>query len=108
MIYELRIYHAVPGKLPALVNRFETQTLKFFDKHGVRAVGFWTTYVGESNNDLYYMLEWNDLAERQTRWDAFSSDPDWIKVRNESEANGPLHTHITSQFLKPTSFSKMK
>ncbi len=108
MIHELRIYHASPGKLPALLKRFETTTLKFWDKYGIRQVGFWTTYVGESNNDLYYLLEWNDLAERQQKWDAFMSDPDWIRARAESEVNGPLYTHITNQILKPTSFSKLK
>jgi hypothetical protein len=57
---------------------------------------------------LYYLLEWNDLAERQQKWDAFMSDPDWIRARAETEANGPLYTHITNQILKPTSFSKLK
>ncbi|MCL4394464.1 MAG: NIPSNAP family protein [Chloroflexi bacterium] len=108
MIYELRIYHATPGHLPALVRRFETLTLKFFDKHGIRHLGFWTTYAGENSNDLYYLLEWDDLAERQTRWDAFASDPEWVRARAETETNGPLYTHITNTFLKPTGFSKMK
>lgn len=108
MIYELRTYHAVPGRLPDLVKRFETTTLKLFEKHGIRAVGFWTTYIGASTNDFYYMLEWTDLAERQARWDAFSIDPEWVKARAESEAEGPLHTGITNQFLTPTSFSKLK
>ena len=56
MLYELRIYHAAPGKLPALLKRFETTTLGFWDKYGIRQVGFWTSVIGESNNDVYYML----------------------------------------------------
>ena len=107
MIYELRIYHAASGKLPALLKRFETTTLKFWDKHGIRQVGFWTTYIGESNNDLYYLLEWKDLGERQQKWDAFMSDPDWISARAATETGGPLYTHITNMVLKPTSFSKL-
>ena len=27
MIYELRVYHCAPGRLPALLKRFETTTL---------------------------------------------------------------------------------
>lgn len=108
MIYELRIYHAVPGKLPALNKRFETTTLKFWEKHGIRQVGFWTPYIGENNNDLYYMLEWENLAERQTKWDAFQSDPDWIRQRGETEKEGPLYTYITNMILRPTGYSKMQ
>ena len=108
MIYELRVYHAMPGKLPALLKRFETTTLKFWEQCGIRPVGFWTTYVGENSNDLYYILEWKDLDERQKKWDAFQSDSAWLKVKEETERDGALYTHITNYFLKPTSFSKLK
>ena len=108
MLYELRVYHAVPGKLPALVKRFEMITTKFWEKHGIRQVGFWTSVISESNNDLYYMLEWQDLAERQQKWDAFMNDPDWIKAKTETEKDGVLYTHITNRILAPTSFSKLK
>ena len=36
--YELRIYRAVPGRLPDLQNRFSQHTTKFFAKHGI---AFW-------------------------------------------------------------------
>lgn len=108
MIHELRIYHATPGKLKALNQRFETTTLKFWEKHGIRQVGFWTTYIGDSNNDLYYLIEWNDLGERQQKWDAFQNDPEWIRARALTETDGLLYTHITNLILKPTSYSKLK
>lgn len=28
MLYELRVYRAMPGRMPALLKRFETRTLK--------------------------------------------------------------------------------
>ncbi len=108
MFYELRIYHAAPGKLNALHKRFETMTLKVWEKHGIRQVGFWTPLIGESNNDLYYMLEWASLAEREEKWSAFMGDPEWIQARAESEVNGPLYTHVTNMILAPTAYSKMK
>ena len=108
MIYEPRIYHAMPGRMPALLKRFETFTLKFWDECGIRPVGFWTTNVGENSNDLYYILEWKNLDERQQKWDAFQGDPAWLKVKEETESEGALYTHITNYFLKPTSFSKLK
>ena len=48
MIYELRVYHCLPGRLPALLKRFETATLAIWEKHGFRQGGFWTVVVGES------------------------------------------------------------
>ena len=52
MIYEIRVYRCVPGRLPALLNRFANITLKLWEKHGIKQAGFWTTLVGESNQEL--------------------------------------------------------
>lgn len=108
MIYELRVYHAMPGRLPDLNKRFETITLKIWEKHGIRQAGFWTTLVGESNADLTYMLAWESLAEREQKWNAFQSDPEWIAARAETEKNGPLLSSLSNQFLQPTSYSSVK
>ena len=108
MIYELRIYKCIPGRLPALNNRFANITLKLWEKHGIRAVGFWTTLIGDSNQDLTYLLEWKDLAERERTWAGFMSDPDWLKARAESEKNGPIVAQITNSILAPTAFSKLR
>lgn len=108
MLYELRIYRCMPGRLPDLNKRFEGVTLKLWEKHGIRPVGFWTTLVGESNQDLTYLLEWKDMAERERIWNGFMSDPDWLKARGESEKNGPIVAQITNSFLAPTAFSKLK
>ena len=45
MIVEMRVYHCAPGRLPALNERFSKATLGFFEKHGIRPIGFWTTLV---------------------------------------------------------------
>lgn len=108
MLYELRIYHCMPGRLPDLNKRFEGVTLKLWEKHGLRQVGFWTTLVGTSNQDLTYLLEWKDMAERERVFAAFMSDPEWLKARGESEKNGPIVASITNSFLAPTAYSKLK
>jgi len=108
MIYELRIYRCMPGRVPDLVKRFDTVTLKLWEKHGIRAVGFWTVGIGESNRDLYYMLEWKNLAEREQHWGAFMSDPEWLKARAESDRNGPIVETISNTILSPTAFSRLK
>jgi hypothetical protein len=108
MIYELRVYRCLPGRLPDLNKRFETTTLRIWEKHGIRQAGFWTTVVGDSNQELHYLLEWKDLAERERVWGAFMADPDWIKARAESEKNGPIVANITNTLLAPTAYSRVK
>jgi len=108
MIYELRVYHCLPGRLPALLKRFDTVTLGLWEKHGIRQAGFWTVLIGESNQDLYYLLRWESLAEREKKWNAFQSDPEWIAKRGESERDGPIVASLSSSFLQPTSFSSVK
>ncbi|PSO14499.1 NIPSNAP family protein [Bradyrhizobium sp. MOS003] len=108
MIYEMRVYRCLPGRLPALLKRFETATLKIWEKHGIKQAGFFTTLIGESNQELTYFLAWDSLAEREKKWGAFMTDPDWMKARAESEADGQIVGNIVSQILTPTAFSSIK
>ncbi|MBD1909354.1 MULTISPECIES: NIPSNAP family protein [unclassified Leptolyngbya] len=108
MIYELRIYHATPGRLPALLSRFEHHTLQIWEKHGIRQAGFWTTLIGESNQRLTFMLAWNSMAEREERWAAFLADPEWIAISTETEKDGQLVQNISNELLTPTAFSSVK
>jgi hypothetical protein len=107
MIYEMRVYHCVPGKLPALLDRFATITLPIWERFGIRQAGFWTTLIGESNQQLVYLLAWESLAEREQKWAAFMADPEWQAKRAETEANGPILTRVSNQILQPTSFSSV-
>jgi hypothetical protein len=108
MIYELRVYRAVPNQMPKLLARFREHTLAIWEKHGIRPLGFWTTLVGESNNELTYILQWESLADRERRWTAFLNDPVWRRARDESERDGPLLANIANQMLAPTDFSALK
>jgi hypothetical protein len=108
MIVEMRIYHCLPGRLPALQDRFSTTTLGFFEKYGIQQIGFWTTLIGPSNHTLTYLLKWQSLAERETKWNAFQSDPEWIAARAKTEESGQIVGNIVNQFLAPTSFSVVK
>ena len=108
MIYELRVYRTLPGRLPALLNRFQSATLRIWQKHGIRQAGFWTTMIGESNNDLTYLLAWDSLAEREQKWAAFMSDPEWVVARSDSEKDGPIVANVASSVLQPTAFSSVR
>jgi NIPSNAP len=105
MIYELRVYHCLPGRLPDVVKRFETVTVRLFEKHGIQQLGFWTVTIGESNADLIYILKWDSLADRDSRFATFQRDPEWIEARRKSEANGPLLASISNTIMTPTAFS---
>ena len=108
MIHELRIYRSVPGRRPELLSRFENETLRIWKKHGIRQAGFWTTLIGESSQEIIYMLAWDSMAEREKRWDAFHADPEWAAVVARTEKDGQLVEDISNQLLMPTAFSAVK
>ncbi len=109
MLLEICVYRCAAGRLPALLQRFETATLGFFARHGFRPHGFFTTLVGQSHQEVTYMLLWESLAERERCWEAFHADPDWQAARLASEqaAGGPLVVNASNQILKPTGFSPL-
>ena len=108
MLYELRIYDCCPGRLPALLDRFNTITLKIWERHGIKQAGFWTTVIGENNHQLIYLLQWESLADREKKWAAFQSDNEWITKRAATEAEKPIVANVSSQIIAPTSFSSVK
>ena len=108
MIYEMRVYRCLPGRVPALLKRFENVTLDIWKRHGIEPAGFWTVEVGASNLELVYMLRWASMAERETKWTTFMSDPEWVQKRTESEKDGPILANIENTFLRPTAFSTVR
>ena len=111
-VFEMRTYHAAPGKLEDLQARFRNHTMKLFEKHGMTNIGYWVPVdekTGQpSGNTLVYILAFPSLEARQKSWDAFRADPAWTAVRTESEKNGRLLEKIESVFLKATDYSQIK
>jgi hypothetical protein len=107
VIYELRIYEVVPGRLPALHARFRDHTLGFFARHGIKVVGFWEAIVGTSNT-LNYLVAFDSLAHREQAWAAFLADPDWQTARAESERDGPILARIRNELWRPTPYSPLQ
>jgi hypothetical protein len=108
MIHELRIYRALPGRMPALLKRFETRTLRIWERMGIRQAGFWTTMIGPSHLELVYLLAWESLEERQRKWTAFTTDPEWMAAVLESEQDGVILSNVASSILSPTKFSAIQ
>jgi hypothetical protein len=107
--FELRIYHANPGKLDALNARFRDHTNKIFVKHGMELIGYWTPAdAPESENTLVYILAYPSREAREASWKAFQADPDWKAARAESEKDGRLVEKVESKFLNPTDYSPIQ
>jgi hypothetical protein len=105
-LFELRTYTSVEGKLDNLVARFRDHTLKLFEKHGMQNIGYWIPK--DQPNTLIYMLAYKDADSAKAAWDAFRKDPEWVKVRTASEADGKIVEKIVGVFMTPTNFSKIK
>jgi hypothetical protein len=105
-VYELRIYHAAPGKLPDLLARFRDHTIKIFDRHGIKSVAYWTPVdEPERSNTLIYILHHPSREAAAANWKSFQDDPEWKSVKDKSEANGKLTEKIDSTFMSITDFS---
>ena len=107
MIYELRIYDVSPGKLAALNERFETTTVRVFERHGIKVVGFWTDVIGVSNR-ITYLVAFDDLEARDRLWRETLSDPELVRAFAESEKDGPLIARMTNTIMRPTAYSPLQ
>jgi hypothetical protein len=108
MLYELRTYSAMPGRLPDLHKRFAEITMGFFKKHGIQVVGFWTNEIGGPNDQLLYILAYESLADREKKWGAFLADQERLAKFAETEKSGPLVRRLTAHMLRPTPYSPMQ
>ena len=108
--FEIRTYHAAPGKLEELHARFRDHTIKLFKKHGMEIVGFWgpTDKEKGSENTLVYLLAFPSREAREKAFQAFGADPEWKKARDESEKNGKLVEKVDSVFMMATDYSPIK
>jgi hypothetical protein len=105
-VYELRIYHAAPGKLAELLARFRDHTVKLFDRHGIKSVAYWTPIdEPQKSNTLIYILQHPSREEAAANWKSFQDDPEWKSVKEKSELNGKLTEQIDSTYLALTDFS---
>jgi len=112
--FELRTYKASEKNLPNLLARFSNHTCKLFEKHGVTNVAYWTPADEKQGADdtLIYIVAHKSKEAGETNFKAFRADPDWVKVKADSEkaAGGSLTVKdgVKSVFMQPTDFSPMK
>jgi hypothetical protein len=102
--YELRIYSCFPGRRDALIQRFKDHTLRVFAKHKMESIGYWLP-ADSSQNTLYYILAYPSRVARDSAWNAFHADPEWVEIARKSEENGKIVEKVTSIFMNLSDIS---
>lgn len=103
-IYEMRVYYAAHGKLEDLHARFRNHTVKLFEKHGIRNIGYWVP-VDNIDNKLIFLLGYPSREAREAAWKNFLADPEWKAAQAKSEENGKLVTKAEPTFFQATDYS---
>jgi hypothetical protein len=109
-VFEVRTYVASAGKLEALKTRFRDHTIRFFDKYNMKGIGYWTPIAGTpgAGNTMVYILAHPNREAATKAWESFNADPDWLKVRAASIAEGNPVARADSYFIEPLDFSPIK
>jgi len=108
-VFELRTYTAPEGKLPNLQARFRDHTIRIFNKHGMKSVGYWVPQDGaEHTNTLVYIISHDSREQAKKNWAEFQADPEWKKVSAESQVDGPIVSKVVSVFMDATDYSPIK
>jgi hypothetical protein len=107
-VFELRVYHAVPGKLPALESRFRDTTSKLLVKHDLTVLGYWVPEGAPAwDNTFVDILAYASREEAKKNWAAFVADPEFQEVIKSEQAN-KLVEKEESTYMRPTDFSPLK
>ena len=110
MIYEMRRYECLPGKLASLNSLMENLAIPIMKKHGMTLVGAWTPLVGDVEATLIYILAFETMDEWKTKWASFYADQEWKEKRAEiaRKEGGPMVARISNVFIAPTSYSPLQ
>jgi hypothetical protein len=106
MLHEMRIYYIYPGRMDAIHKRFSDHTLKLFQKYDIKTIDFWED--AEGKNVIYYILEHKDRESRDSNFEKFIVDTEWLEVKRLSELNGPIVEKIESIFMNRVPYSPAK
>src|SRR5882724_1225029 len=105
-VFELRTYHTLPGRLPALQTRFRDHTITIFKRHGMTSIGYWVPQdPPASENTLIYIISHESRDAAKKNWTEFRNDPEWQQVSKASEADGKIVEKVDSVYMSPTDYS---
>jgi NIPSNAP len=108
-VFELRIYHTFPGRLPALQTRFREHTIAIFNKHHMTSIGYWVPQdAPQKDNTLVYIIAHESRDAAKKNWADFQADPEWQQVSKASEADGKIVEKVDSTYMDAASYSPLK
>ncbi|PYJ50590.1 MAG: hypothetical protein DME87_05850 [Verrucomicrobia bacterium] len=110
-VFELMIYHTVPGKAEALEGIFRDDS-KLMAQHGVNVIGFWVPNENPDWKDTFvYVVDFPNREEAKKRWHELHADP---ASRPYVDAAKPILEKVDGKYrvdevyMRPTDFSAMK
>lgn len=110
-VFELMVYHTVPGKVPALESIFRDVS-KLQTRHALDVIGYWVPNDDPAwANTFIYLVAHPSREEAKKNWDALHADPDFPEYRKQAV---PLIEkvddafHVDEVYMRPTDFSAMK
>jgi hypothetical protein len=110
-VFQLMVYHTVPGKVPALESIFRDVS-KLQAKHDLNVVGYWVPNDDPAWADTFiYIVAHPSREEAKKNWDALHADPAFPEYRKQA---APLIERadegykVNEVYMRPTDYSAMK
>ena len=110
-VFELMIYHTMPGKVPALESIFR-DVAKLQAKHDLNVAGYWVPDDDPAwANTFIYLVAHPSREEAKKNWDALHADPSFPEYRKQAiplieKANEEYK--VDEIYMHPTDYSAMK
>jgi len=111
-VYQLMVYHTVPGKVPALESVFQDVS-KLQAKHGLNVIGYWVPNDDSPawKDTFVYLIAHPSQDDAKKNWDALHADPAFLPYRDQAvplikQVDGVFQ--VDEVFMRPTNYSEMK
>jgi hypothetical protein len=107
-IFELRRYesHSIKAGKKKIEMFNEGGEIGIFLKTGLQPVFFGETIIGPRMPNLTYMLAFDDMADRDKKWEVFRVAPEWKKLSGDPAYKDTV-SNITDIILRPAAYSQI-
>ncbi|WP_263357612.1 NIPSNAP family protein [Acidicapsa ligni] len=108
-VFQLRTYESPTNKDHVRkVEMFHKGEFAIFERAGFWPVFYADALIGPRLPKLTYMLSFPDLAEMNSKWDAFTSDPEWKKLSGSPRyTEEAIVSNVTNLVLSPLACSQI-
>jgi len=110
-VFELMVYHTVPGKVPELESIFRVVS-KLQAKHDLNVIGYWVPNDDPAWADTFiYLVAHPSQEEAKKNWAALHADPAFPPYRTQAvpliEKEGE-EFRVDEVYMRPTEYSALK